>query len=131
MAMHEEPDAELDSLSYAVIGAAIEVHRHLGPGLDEGLYEEAMAVELNLQNIKFTRQVMIPVTCKSKQIGEKRLDFLIDGRLIVELKAIEQLTALHKAQVLTYLNVTRLKLGLLINFNSPVLKDGIKRIIRS
>jgi GxxExxY protein len=116
-------------LSGAVIGAAIEVHRVLGPGLDEALYEAALAIELRRRNIAFTRQVVTPVDYKGERIGEKRLDFVIDGRLLLELKAVEELAAVHKAQVLTHLKITGLKLGLLINFNSAILKDGIKRII--
>jgi GxxExxY protein len=126
---YEEPDLEMTVLSGAVIGAAIEVHRVLGPGLDEALYEAALAIELRRRNIAFTRQVVTPVDYKGERIGEKRLDFVIDGRLLLELKAVEELAAVHKAQVLTHLKITGLKLGLLINFNSAILKDGIKRII--
>lgn len=126
-----EPDAELDLLTGAAIGAAIEVHRNLGPGLDEALYEAALAIELRLRNIEFARQVLVQVKYKGDVIGEKRLDFVIGGKVVVELKAVEQLAAVHKAQVLTYLNITGLKLGLLINFNTEVLKDAIRRIIRS
>jgi GxxExxY protein len=125
-----EPDAEFDALTGNVIGAAIEVHRQLGPGLDEGLYENALAIELRLRGIKFSRQVIVPVVYRGEAIGEKRLDLVIEGRLVVELKAVEQLASVHKAQVLTYLKITGLRLGLLINFNVPALKEGIKRIIR-
>ena len=122
-------DPELNTLTKAVIGAAIEVHRILGPGLDEALYEAALAVEFRLRGITFTRQVIVGVTYKGEPIGEKRLDFLVDGKLIVELKAIELIAPLHKAQVLTYLKITNHRLGLLINFNSAVLKEAIHRII--
>ena len=124
-----EPDAELDSLARAVIGAAIEVHRQLGAGLDESLYRNALCVELRNANISFAKEVIIDVTYKGEVIGTKRIDFIVGGRLIVELKAVESLAPLHSAQVRTYLKITRLKLGLLINFNVPILKDGIKRII--
>ena len=124
------PDPELDALARQVIGAAIEVHRKLGPGLDEALYEAALCVEFRLQNIPFARAVVVDVYYKGEKIGYKRLDFIVTGKLIVELKSVETLTALHKAQVLTYLKITGLKLGLLINFNTILLKDGIKRIIR-
>jgi len=110
-----EPDPELDALATAVIGAAIEVHRRLGPGLDE--------------IIPFARQVIVPVVYKGEVIGDKRLDLIVDNRLIVEIKAVECLTALHKAQLHTYLKIMKFKLGLLINFNCPVLKDGIKRVV--
>jgi GxxExxY protein len=125
-----EPDRELDALASAVIGACLEVHKKLGPGLDEGLYERALCVELRLRDIAFVHQVVVPVEYKGEVIGERRLDFIIAGRLIVELKAVEELSPLHKAQLLTYLKITGLKLGLLVNFNSILLKDGIKRVIR-
>ena len=125
-----EPDPELDKITGAIIGAAIEVHRKFGPGLDEALYEAALAIEFRLQGIHFARQVVIDVFYKGEKVGDKRLDFIVEGKVIVELKAVEQLTPLHKAQVNTYLKITGLKLGLLINFNTIILKDGIKRIIR-
>jgi GxxExxY protein len=124
-----EPDPELDALAHAVIGAAIEVHRQYGPGLDEALYESAMAVELGLRGIPFQPQVWIDVAYKGVPVGKRRMDLVVGGRLVVELKAVEELTPLHKAQVKTYLKLTGLKLGLLINFNVILLKDGIKRII--
>lgn len=126
-----EPDRELDALATAVIGAAIEVHCGTGPGLDEASYENALAIEFRLREIPFSRQVVIQVGYKGETIGERRLDFIIGGKMILEIKAIEQLAPVHKAQVNTYLKITGLKLGLLINFNVPLLKDGIKRIIRS
>jgi GxxExxY protein len=126
-----EPDPQLDALAHRVIGAAIEVHRRLGPGLDEGLYEQALSIELRLLGIAFARQVVVAVTYRGETIGEKRLDLVIDGRLVVELKAIEEIGRVHKAQLLTYLKITGHKLGLPINFNVAILKDGIHRIIRS
>jgi GxxExxY protein len=125
-----EPDPELDALASRTLDAAMEVHRRLGPGLDEGLYTGALCVEFQLRDISFAREVMVDVEYKGVVIGKKRLDFVVGGRLIVELKSVEQLTPLHKAQVLTYLKITRLKLALLLNFNTILLKDGIKRIIR-
>ena len=124
-----EPDPGLDQLASTVIGAAIEVHRRLGPGLDEVLYESALCIELRLRGISFARQVIVPVLYKGEVIGEKRLDLIVERQLIVEIKAVECLTALHKAQLHTYLKIMNLKLGLLINFNCPVLKDGIKRVV--
>ena len=88
-----------------------------------------MCIELRLRNIPFARQVIVQVGYKDEVIGEKRLDLIIANRLVVELKAIEQLAPVHSAQMRTYLKITRCRLGLLINFNVPVLKDGIKRII--
>jgi GxxExxY protein len=126
-----EPDPELDALAHNIIGAAIEVHRRLGPGLDESLYEQALAIEFRLRGINFARQVILPVYYRDEPIGEKRLDLVVEGKLVVELKAVEQLAPVHKAQLLTYLKLSGHKLGLLINFNVPVLKEGIKRIIRN
>jgi GxxExxY protein len=124
-----EPDLELDALAHAVIGAAIEVHRRFGPGLDESLYQSAMQVELKFRGIPFSPQAWVPVFYREQRIGERRVDLIVGGRLVVELKAVEELTKLHKAQVKTYLKITGLTLGLLINFNTLILKDGIKRVI--
>src|SRR5262245_58707350 len=118
-----EPDKHVDELAYVVIGAAIEIHRHLGPGFLESVYEEAIAVEFTLRNIPFERQKLIHVKYKGHEIGEGRVDFLVGGCLIVELKAIEQLAMIHYAQVLSYLKSTAIQLGLLINCNDRVLKD--------
>jgi len=125
-----EPDRELDELAHAVIGAALEVHKRYGPGLDEGIYHGALCVELGLRNISFQKEVVVPVEYKGHPIGVRRIDLIVGGRLIVELKSIEQLAPLHSAQVRTYLKLKGLTLGLLINFNVILLKDGIKRIIR-
>jgi GxxExxY protein len=126
-----EPNKELDELAHKIIGAAIEVHRHLGAGYLEALYEEALCLELTMQNIAFQRQAPIGVAYKGHAIGEGRIDILVENRLIVELKAVESLLPIHKAQVLSYLKAKNLTLGLLINFNVVILKDGVKRIIRS
>ena len=126
-----EPDEEEDSLAHAVIGAAIEVHRHLGPGYLESVYEDALAIEFLLRQIPFERQWPIAVQFKGFPIGEGRLDFLVCDRLIVELKAVEQLIPIHQAQVISYLRTTNLTLGLLINFNVKFLKDGLKRVVLS
>ena len=124
-----EPDEALDDLVRQIIGAAIEVHRHLQAGLDEASYESAMAHELLARRIPFQRQVVVPVMYKGQPIGEKRLDFIVGGRVVLELKAVEELSKLHKAQVKTYLKITGCQIGLLINFNVVLLKEGIKRII--
>ena len=124
-----EPDQALDELAHAVIGAAIEVHRQLGPGLDEGLYHNGLCTESRLRQVPFGRHVEVPVLYKGEEIGKRKLDLLVGGRLVVELKAVEMLTPLHTAQLRTYLKITNLKLGLLINFNTRILKDGIKRVI--
>jgi GxxExxY protein len=129
--MRREPDKETDGLAAAVIGAAIEVHRVLGPGYLESVYEEALAIELGLQHFPFERQRPITVKYKKHPVGEGRLDFLAGGRLIVELKAVDALAPIHTAQVISYLKTLSLPLGLLINFNVPLLKQGIKRVILS
>ncbi len=126
-----EPTAELDRLAERVIGAAIEVHRHLGPGYVESVYEAASQVELDLRAIEYRRQYPIGLHYKGRPVGEGRLDFLMDGKLIVELKSVGRLMPVHKAQVISYLKTTGLWLGLLINFNVPVLRSGIQRIIHS
>ena len=126
-----QPNAELDGLAHRVIGAAIEVHRHLGAGFLESVYEEALAFELAERNIPFVRQPEVELTYKAHRVGVGRLDFLVGGGLILELKAVEALHPIHHAQALNYLRATGHPLALLINFNVTVLKDGIKRIILS
>jgi GxxExxY protein len=123
-----EPDEGVDRIARRTIGAALEVHRVLGPGFLEVMYEEALCVELNLREISFVRQTQIPICYKGQQIGEGRLDLLVADCLIVELKAVEALAPIHTAQVLSYLRATGQSLGLLINFNVPMLRQGIKRI---
>lgn len=121
---------ELEQLAFDTIGAAIEVHRELGPGLLESVYENAMAVELSRRQIPYQQQVPATVQYKKVDVGEARIDLLIDDRLIVELKAVESFTDIHQAQIMSYLKITELPLGLLLNFNTTKLKDGgIKRII--
>ena len=122
-------DAKLEDLSHSVIGAAIEVHRQLGPGFLESIYEEALAAELELVGVPFARQVVFGVDYKGTQVGEGRLDLLVDGELIVELKTVESFAPIHMAQILSYLKSNNKRLGLLINFNVPVLKNGIKRVV--
>lgn len=119
------------ALTDKVIGAAIEVHRILGPGYLESVYEEALVHELQLRNIPLERQKVININYKDKAVGEGRLDLLVDQCLIIELKAVNELADIHVAQVLSYLKTTGLQLGLLINFNTKYLRDGIKRVIKS
>lgn len=126
---YQEPSEELDSLARQVIGAAIEVHRILGPGLLESLYEEALCIELGLREIAFVRQPAIDLCYKGCPVGSGRLNLLVGGALVVELKAVEALAAVHSAQMLSYLKTGGYHLGLLINFNVPVLRDGIKRFV--
>ncbi len=126
-----EPSKELDYFVHNVIGAAIEVHRLLGPGFLESVYKEALSIELKLRGIPFTRQVVVGVNYKDHIVGKGKLDLLIGGQLIVELKAVEVLAPIHSAQLLSYLKTTGCHLGLLINFNTAILRNGIRRIILS
>mgnify|MGYP006295989503 CR=1 FL=1 len=120
------PD-ELNALSHAVIGAAIEVHKALGPGLLEGLYEEAMAIEFEQRGIAHERQKKVPLQYKGRTIGDGRLDFLVDQRVVVELKAVDEIHPVHTAQTISYLKAAGYPLALLINFNVAVLHQGVKR----
>ena len=121
---------KIDPVSEFVIGAAIEVHCHLGPGLLESIYEGALVHELALRGIPFTHQVRVPVYYKGHLVGDDlRLDLLVQDSLIVELKSVEQLTPVHDAQLLTYLKLTSKRTGLLINFNVRLLRDGLKRLV--
>lgn len=119
---------EKDELTEAIIGAAIEVHRILGPGLLESIYEEALAVELQLRGIECRRQVQVEVAYKGHVIKGQRLDLLVAGEVVVETKSVTNLPDVAMAQVLSYLKATRLNRGLLINFGSARLVDGVKRI---
>ena len=119
----------LNAITEQIIGCAIEVHRHLGPGLLEGAYEEALCVELELQGLSFQRQLTLPALYKGTPVGEYRLDLLVEDQVIVELKSVEQHNPVFEAQLLTYLKIANKKVGLLINFNSRLLKNGIKRLI--
>lgn len=127
-----EPPEEVDALAHAIIGAAIEVHRELGPGFLESTYEEAMAIELYARGLTVARQISVSVEYKGMKIGESRIDLLVNDLIVVELKAVEQLRPVHTAQVLSYLRAGAYPLGLLFNFNVYTLRDaGIRRIIAS
>jgi len=126
-----EPPEELDRLARAVIGAAIEVHRRLGPGLPEEAYEGGMAVELTERAIPFERQKRIKIVYKGVVVAIGRIDLLIAGKLVVEIKSCEALIPLHRMQSLSYMRLINQPLGLLINFNVLVLKQGIRRVIAS
>jgi GxxExxY protein len=119
-----------NTLSNQIIGAAIEVHKRLGPGLLEAAYEECLAYEMALRNIPFERQKSIDVIYKDTRLDcGFRLDFLVGNQIVVELKAVDQLAPIHEAQVLTYLRLSGHRLGLLFNFNEVLLKKGIKRFV--
>ena len=119
----------LNHLSHQVIGLCIEVHRELGPGLLESAYEEALAHELTQAGLRFERQRDMPLTYKGTPLEcGYRLDFIVEDELILELKAVQSFQAIHHAQLLTYLKLERRSLGLLLNFNVPVMKEGVKRV---
>jgi GxxExxY protein len=120
---------ERDPLTEKIIGCAIEVHRTLGPGLLESTYESALCVEFQLAGLKFQRQFIVPVTYKNHSIGDYRLDLVVEKSVIVEIKSVDRFDPVFEAQLLTYLKITGLKRGLLLNFNSRLLKDGIKRLV--
>jgi GxxExxY protein len=115
-------------LTEQVIGAAIEVHRALGPGLLESAYEACLARELTLRHVPFRRQVPLPIEYRGEHVESAyRLDFLVDDTVILEIKAVEETHPIHDAQLLTYLRLSRKPVGLMINFNTQVLRDGIRR----
>jgi GxxExxY protein len=119
-----------EDIAHKVIGAAIEVHKHLGPGLLESAYESCLAIEFAQLGLSSEKQKSLPVPYKGHEVDAAyRLDFLVAGKLILELKTVERFEPIHTAQVLTYLRLTGLRLALLINFNVSLLRDGIKRII--
>lgn len=119
-----------DILSHAIISAAIEVHRCTGPGMLESVYEQCLCVELGNRNIGFERQLRIPVNYKGCMINcGYRMDLLVDDLVVVELKAVSMLEKIHEAQLLTYLKLSGKRLGILMNFNVVLLRNGIKRVV--
>jgi len=117
-------------ITQKIIAAAIEVHQHLGPAYHESIYQRALAYEMTLQNISFEQEKEISVSYKDTPVGKYRLDFLVEEKVIVELKAVEALNDVHLSQVLSYLSATSRKIGLLLNFGQSRLVDGIKRVIQ-
>jgi GxxExxY protein len=127
---HRGDEEQQDPRTSSIIGAAIEVHRHLGPGLLESAYEECLCHELHLRGISFERQVDLPVSYKGLLLGcGYKLDLIVQQEVVLELKAVETLLPVHEAQLLTYLKLSGKRVGLLINFNTPLLTRGIKRIV--
>lgn len=121
---------DINHLSSKIIGAAIEVHKALGPGLLESTYEECLCYELNLRGLGFERQKSLPITYKNMKLDcGYRLDIVVENKIVLELKSCEKIEPIHKAQLLTYLRLSSLNLGLLLNFNVPVMRDGIVRIV--
>jgi GxxExxY protein len=126
--MLEFPERK-DPLTDKIIGCAIEVHRTLGPGLLESTYESALCVEFEINGIQFQRQVICPASYKGRIVGDYRLDLLVENSVIVEIKSVERHDPVFEAQLLTYLKITGHKRGLLLNFNTRLLKEGIKRFV--
>jgi len=127
---HRENENKGDPRTEPIIGAAIEVHRHLGPGLLESAYEECLCHELHLRGILFERQVDLPVPYKGLHLGcGYKIDLIVEKEVVLELKAIETILPVHEAQLLTYLKLSGKHVGLLINFNTPVLTRGIRRLV--
>ena len=122
----------LDSITEKIIGAAISVHRELSPGLLESAYEECVCFELGQLGLRFERQVPLPVQYKKVKLDcGYRMDIVVENLVIVELKAAERIIPVHEAQLLSYLKLARLRVGLLLNFHTPVLKSGLKRIVNN
>jgi GxxExxY protein len=118
-----------DPLTRRIIACAIEVHKRLGPGLLEKLYKEALVIEMELNGLKVEKNVNVPVEYRGRPIGEYFIDLLVEGTVILELKSVERHDPVFEAQILSYMRLTGKKVGLLINFNSKIVKDGIKRFV--
>jgi GxxExxY protein len=120
---------ELDALVERVIGALLAVHRELGSGMNEGVYAAATRLELSERGIPFEIEKTVPVRYRGKLLCHQRLDLFVDQRLVIEIKSVERLHPVHRAQVVSYLRLTGARVGLLVNFNVPILKEGIRRIV--
>lgn len=119
----------INILSEKIIGCAIEVHKNLGPGLLESVYEKALAIELEIEGLKFEQQKSLSISYKGKSIGDFKVDILVEENIVLELKSVERHDPVFEEQLLSYLKLGNYKLGLLINFNNKLLKEGIKRLI--
>ena len=124
-----EPDPEFRRVTNRIIGAAIAVHRELGPGYDEQTYERALTLEFLARGIQFHRQIVIDVWYRGEKVGEKKLDFLVEGTVVVELKAVVEFNKIFISQVISYLKATKKRLGIIINFNVKKLIEGVQRVI--
>jgi GxxExxY protein len=131
--LQPHPDSRVseatDLIVHATIGCALEVHRRLGPGLLEAIYADALAIELDFQKLRFRREFEIGITYRDVPLRTHRIDLVVEGQVLVELKAVERMLPLYEAQVISYLRASRLPVGLLINFNSHLLKAGIRRFV--
>ena len=124
-----EPSQSVNDLSHRVLGCAIEVHRHLGPGYREQTYQLALEAEFGIQRLEFRSQVSAGVVYKGLSVGDFRLDFVVGDSIVLEIKTIASIDQVHVAQVIAYLKATRHELGIILNFNTPVMKHGIKRVL--
>lgn len=125
-------DVSVNKITERIIGACIEIHRQMGPGLLESAYEECLCHELTSAGLKFERQKPLPVSCKGVKLDcGYRLDLIVEAQVIVELITVDEIQPIHDAQLLTYLKLSGVSVGLLINFNVPVLKQGVKRIVNN
>jgi GxxExxY protein len=122
-----EPDEDINKTTERIIGCAIEVHRVLRCGLFESVYESALTIEFDAAGLTYVREARLPAICKGRLLGEYVVDFIVEDRVIVEVKSVERMNPVFETQVLTYLRVAEKRVGLLINFNSSLLKDGVKR----
>jgi GxxExxY protein len=120
---------DLEDLIHRVIGCCIDVHRALGPGLLESIYSRAVWIELGAQGIAFEREKLLPVTYRDQLICNQRIDIVVEKQLVLEIKSVERIHPVHRAQVLTYLRVSKLPVALLMNFNVAVLREGLDRIV--
>jgi GxxExxY protein len=120
---------EINQLTERIIGLAIEVHKHLGPGLSEAAYERALCIEFSGAGLPYHKQVGLPVLYKGEVVAEHRPDLVVANRVVVEVKSVERLARVHTAQMITYLQVTGLQVGLVMNFNSATLLEGLKRVV--
>ncbi|OGW14497.1 MAG: GxxExxY protein [Nitrospinae bacterium RIFCSPLOWO2_12_FULL_45_22] len=126
----EKPIYYDEGLTSKIIACAIEVHRHLGPGLLESTYEECFCHELNINGISFERQKPLPLEYKGIKLDcGYRMDMVVDNKVVIELKCVDKITSVHEAQLLTYLKLSNIRVGLIINFYTSVLKDGIRRLV--
>jgi GxxExxY protein len=126
-----QPPAETNELAHRVLGICIEVHRELGPGLPEAAYEKALAMEFDRHGVKYSRQHRIEVKCKGVVVAIVAVDFVIEEKFVLEVKSVEVLTRIDRRQVMRYLHILKMPLGLLVNFNVILLKEGIRRIFRT
>jgi GxxExxY protein len=124
-----EPSRDEDDVAAVVVDAAIEVHRHLGPAFVESVYENALSREMMMRGLVFERQVVVPVHYKDAWVGEGRMDMVVAGVLVVELKALPELATVHICQALSYLKATGLRLALVLNFGMPRMQSGIRRVV--